>query len=125
MKPLSECHLYTFADTTYLHGRTPQGVTRELCDGGSDIIQLRAKTSTRDDIRRMAEAILPITRQANVGLVINDHPDIASEVGAELCHVGQEDFFDAGGHQENPNTATGRHDVNERARVFSLSSFGG
>ncbi len=44
----------------------------------------------------MAEAILPVTRKAGVGLVINDYPDIAAEVGAELCHLGQEDFFDAG-----------------------------
>ena len=33
---------------------------------------------------------------ANVGLVINDHLEIAREVGAEFCHLGQEDFFDAG-----------------------------
>ena len=44
----------------------------------------------------MAEKILPVTRRANVGLVINDHLDIAREVGAEFCHLGQEDFFDAG-----------------------------
>ena len=44
----------------------------------------------------MAEAILPITRRTNVGLVINDHVDIADELGAEFCHLGQEDFFDAG-----------------------------
>jgi thiamine-phosphate pyrophosphorylase len=44
----------------------------------------------------MAEAILPVTRKAGVGLVINDHPAIARETGAELCHLGQEDFFDAG-----------------------------
>jgi thiamine-phosphate pyrophosphorylase len=31
-----------------------------------------------------------------VGLVINDHLEIAKEVGAEFCHLGQEDFFDAG-----------------------------
>jgi thiamine-phosphate pyrophosphorylase len=44
----------------------------------------------------MAAAILPVTRAAGVGLVINDYPDIAAEVGAEFCHLGQEDFFDAG-----------------------------
>jgi thiamine-phosphate pyrophosphorylase len=60
------------------------------------LIQLRAKKSTPDEIRRMAEKILPVTRRANVGLVINDHPDIARETGAEFCHLGQEDFFDAG-----------------------------
>ena len=44
----------------------------------------------------MAEKILPVTRRANVGLVINDHLEIAREIGAEFCHLGQEDFFDAG-----------------------------
>jgi len=96
MKPLAECKLYAFVDTAYLHGRPPELVAQQLCDGGADLIQLRAKTSTSDEIRRMALAILPITRQANVGLVINDHLSIAREVGAELCHLGQEDFFDAG-----------------------------
>jgi thiamine-phosphate pyrophosphorylase len=44
----------------------------------------------------MAAKILPVTRRANAGLVINDHLEIARELGAELCHLGQEDFFDAG-----------------------------
>jgi thiamine-phosphate pyrophosphorylase len=96
MKPLSDCRLYTFVDTAYLHGRTPELIAQQLCDGGADLIQLRAKTSTPDEVRRMAETILPITRQADVGLVINDHLDIAREVDAEFCHLGQEDFFDAG-----------------------------
>lgn len=96
MKPLSDCKLYAFVDTAYLHGRAPEVVAQQLCDGGADLIQLRAKTSAPDEIRRMAEAILPITRRANVGFVINDYLDIAREVGAEICHLGQEDFFDSG-----------------------------
>jgi thiamine-phosphate pyrophosphorylase len=96
MKPISDCRLYTFVDTAYLRGRAPEWIAQQLCDGGSDLIQLRAKNSTPEEIRKMAEAILPITRQAGVGLVINDHLDIANEVGAEFCHLGQEDFFDAG-----------------------------
>ena len=47
----------------------------------------------------MAGKILPITRRSGVGLVINDHLEIAKEVGAEFCHLGQEDFFDAGHRQ--------------------------
>ena len=96
MKPFTDCKLYAFVDTAYLHGRAPEVVAQQLCDGGADLIQLRAKTSSPAEIRRLAEAILPITRRANVGLVINDHLDIAREVGAEICHLGQEDFFDAG-----------------------------
>ena len=96
MKPLSDCRLYTFVDTAYLRGRLPELVARQLCEGGADLIQLRAKQSSPDEIRRMAKTILPITRAAGVGLVINDHLEIAREVGAEFCHLGQEDFFDAG-----------------------------
>ncbi|HEX5223371.1 MAG TPA: thiamine phosphate synthase [Verrucomicrobiae bacterium] len=96
MKPLADCKLYAFVDTAYLHGCAPEAVAQQLCDGGADLIQLRAKTSTADEIRRMAEVIIPITRRAKVGLVINDHLDIARGVGAEICHLGQEDFFDAG-----------------------------
>ena len=98
MRALADCKLYAFVDTAYLHGRAPEVVAQQLCDGGADLIQLRAKTSPPAEIRRMAEAILPITRRANVGLVINDHLDIAHAVGADICHFGQEDFFDAG-HQ--------------------------
>ena len=96
MKPLSDCLLYTFVDTGYLHGRTPAEVARQLCDGGSDLIQLRAKTLPPEALCRMAEEVLPITSQAGVGLVINDHLSVAVKVGAEFCHLGQEDFFDTG-----------------------------
>jgi thiamine-phosphate pyrophosphorylase len=96
MKPLADCKLYTFVDMAYLHGRAPELVAQQLCDGGSDLIQLRAKKFSPEEIRRMAEKILPITRRANVGLVINDHLEIARELGAEFCHLGQEDFFDTG-----------------------------
>jgi thiamine-phosphate pyrophosphorylase len=96
MKPLADCKLYTFVDTAYLHGRAPELVAQQLCDGGSDLIQLRAKNSSPEEIRRMAEKILPITRRAQVGFVINDHLEIARDLGADICHLGQEDFFDAG-----------------------------
>ena len=96
MKPLDECRLYTFVDTACLQGRKPEEVARQLCDGGADLIQLRAKTSAPEEIRRLAEALLPITEQAGIGLVINDHPRIARQIGAPLCHLGQEDFFNAG-----------------------------
>ena len=96
MKTTADCRLYTFVDMAYLQGRDPGEVAQQLCDGGSDIIQLRAKTSPAGEVLRWAEKILPITRKAGVLLVINDHLEVARAVGAEICHLGQEDFFDAG-----------------------------
>src|SRR4051812_29758904 len=110
---LSACRLYTFIDTAYLRGRPADLVAKQLCAGGSDLIQLRAKQSSVAEIRRMAEKILPITSRANVPLIINDHPSIALELSTIKhlssealltkedppstflgCHLGQEDFFD-------------------------------
>ena len=96
MKPLSDCRLYTFVDTAYLNGRAPAEIARQLCDGGADLVQLRAKGAAPEEVRRLAETILPVTKKAGVGLVINDHPQVALEVGAPLCHLGQEDFFERG-----------------------------
>lgn len=96
MRPLAECRLYAFVDTAYLRGRDPVEVARQLCEGGADLVQLRAKDRPVEEIRRLAERLLPVTQAAGVWLVINDHPEVARQVGAPLCHLGQEDFFDAG-----------------------------
>jgi thiamine-phosphate pyrophosphorylase len=96
MKPLSECRLYAFVDTAYLHGRAPETIARDLCAGGADLIQLRAKSSPPEQVRRLAKILRPVTSVADVGLVVNDDPEIADEVGADFCHLGQEDFFGSG-----------------------------
>jgi thiamine-phosphate pyrophosphorylase len=96
VKTLADARLYTFVDTAYLHGRDPAEVARALCDGGSDLIQLRAKGASLDEVRRLAEAVLPVCEHAGVTFVLNDHPKLALQLGVPFCHLGQEDFFDAG-----------------------------
>lgn len=96
LKPLAAARLYTFVDTAYLHGRDPAEVARQLCDGGSDLVQLRAKGAPIDEVRRLAEAVQPVCERAGVCFVLNDHPQLALQLGAACCHLGQEDFFDAG-----------------------------
>ncbi len=96
MKPLDQCLLYGFVDSAYLDGRDPAELCRQLCDGGTDLVQLRAKDWPIDDIARLAKRLVPIAAEAGVRLVINDRPQLAAEVGAPTAHLGQEDFFDAG-----------------------------
>lgn len=94
-KSLADCRLYTFVDTGYLHHRTPEDLAQSLCEGGADLIQLRAKGVPADQVKQWAERVLPITEQAGVWFVVNDHLEVAKAVGAPLCHLGQEDFFEA------------------------------
>jgi thiamine-phosphate pyrophosphorylase len=96
MKPLDKCLLYTFVDTAYVRDEAVTDVARALCEGGSDLIQLRAKGLDREKVRDLAEEISTVLEDFDVGLVINDYPEIAAAVHAPLCHLGQEDFFDSG-----------------------------
>lgn len=95
MKPLNECRLYTFIDTAYLMGRKPADLARQLCDGGSDLIQLRAKNLRYEQVGQLIDEILPVTNAAGVRLIINDFYSLALHAGAPGFHLGQEDFFDA------------------------------
>lgn len=88
---LAAARLYGIADLGYTHPDDLVSVTRALCEGGVDLLQLRAKKYEPDEIAVFARAMLSVTRDHDVPLIINDHPDIAAEIGAEGVHVGQDD----------------------------------
>jgi thiamine-phosphate pyrophosphorylase len=98
MKPLRDCLLYGFIDWAWLEGREPLTIAEELIRGGVDIIQLRAKGIGPELLLPTARRIARVTKEGGIPLVINDHLRLAQEVGAEYCHLGQEDFFEKG-HQ--------------------------
>lgn len=103
--------LYTFVDTGYLAGRNPVDVAQQLCQGGSDMIQLRAKNSTASEVERLARQLLPVCQHHGVDLVINDHWTVACQTGAPFCHLGQEDFdafSDPSGASQLPASASPR-----------------
>jgi len=65
---------------------------RAALDGGDvACLQLRLKEADDDAVRRAAEVLMPIAQDHEVAFLINDRPDLAAELGADGCHVGQED----------------------------------
>lgn len=100
-KDLTDCKLYGFIDTSYLRNRSPFELARQLCGGGVDIIQLRAKTLSPNQIRRLASPLFEITESAGVHFIINDHPHIALGISSPFVHLGQEDFFGKGFQNAN------------------------
>jgi thiamine-phosphate pyrophosphorylase len=83
--------LYAITDT-YLIPRDRFVETVEAAvRGGATLVQLREKDTPREEIVRLGRAVLEVTRRYGALLIVNDHPSIAKEIGADGVHVGRED----------------------------------
>ena len=89
---LAHARLYGILDLGYTAEDSLERVAQQLCEGGVDIVQLRAKGREECDIEDMANRVAPIFREAGVPFIINDHPELVPSVGADGAHVGQDDF---------------------------------
>ena len=89
---LAAARLYGILDVGYLAEDSLERVAAQLCEGGVDVVQLRAKGRDERDIEEMANHVAPILRDAGVPFIINDHPELVPSVGADGAHVGQDDF---------------------------------
>lgn len=91
MKSIQDARLYGIVDLGYVNPSAVWRMTQALCEGGVDVLQLRAKNMVKSEVERLARLMLPVTREHGVPLVINDHADVAATVGSEGVHVGQDD----------------------------------
>jgi thiamine-phosphate pyrophosphorylase len=84
-------HLYAILDLGYTPEEKAAETTAALLAGGADLLQLRAKGHDPATIRRVAETLIPLCRAAGVPFILNDHPALAAELGADGVHLGQDD----------------------------------
>jgi thiamine-phosphate pyrophosphorylase len=70
-------------------------VERDLLDaalhGGVDLVQLRMKTASDDEILATAGMFAALCTRHGALLILNDRPDLAVRAGADGVHVGQDD----------------------------------
>jgi thiamine-phosphate pyrophosphorylase len=59
--------------------------------GGATMVQLREKDVAPAEVIRLGKEILAVTRRYGALLIVNDHPAVAREIGADGVHVGRED----------------------------------
>ncbi len=71
--------------------RSQKERVREAILGGADVIQLRDKNASDQELLRQAKELLVVTRTLDVPLIINDRAEVAAESGADGVHLGQED----------------------------------
>ena len=91
MRNLSDCRLYGILDLNYVAAADAGRVASAMIDGGVDLIQLRAKTHSLEEIVDLAGKLHAITSAAGIPLIVNDHAEIAAKVPVEGVHLGQDD----------------------------------
>ena len=91
MRSLADASLYAIIDLGYVTAEAGPGILEKLITGGIDIVQLRGKNRTLDELSALAEKLLRLTISAKIPLIANDHAEIARRVEVQGVHVGQDD----------------------------------
>ena len=89
MRSLADAFLYAIIDLGYVNAENAPAILEELIAGEIDIVQLRGKNRSLDELSALAEKLL--TMSANIPLIANDHAEIAQRVEVQGVHVGQDD----------------------------------
>lgn len=91
MRHLSDCRLYGIVDLAYVALSDVVRVAEAMIAGGVDLIQLRGKKQSIDELCQIAGALHEVTKRSNTPLVANDYIEIGQRVPVEGIHVGQDD----------------------------------
>lgn len=84
--------LYAIIDTQALKGRSHLEVARQIISGGSKIIQLRDKYTSKKELLPVAQELKKLCESNNVLFIVNDHLDLALACNADGLHLGQDDL---------------------------------
>ena len=113
MRIFESAGLYVVTSAEMSAGRTTLEVIRCCLDAGVKLIQLREKNLALPQYRKLAEDALAMTREVDALLIINDHLDVALEVGADGCHLGQGDEAMTIARERAPDLILGASTHNE------------
>ena len=91
MRTLCECRLYGIVDLGYIEESEAACVVEQMIEGGVDLIQLRGKGKSLDELADYAARLHELTARSSTPLIVNDHAEIASQLPVEGVHVGQDD----------------------------------
>jgi thiamine-phosphate pyrophosphorylase len=91
MRSLHECRLYGIIDLGYAERRDAARIVEQMVEGGVDLIQLRGKTKSIEELMELSDELHELTAKSSTPLIVNDHAEIARRVPVEGVHVGQDD----------------------------------
>ena len=89
---LSSRPLYGILDLGYVSAADAPRVLEQMLAGGVDLVQLRAKGRPLDQVAALALPLQRLCTAAGIPFILNDHPQLASALGLDGVHVGQDDL---------------------------------
>jgi thiamine-phosphate pyrophosphorylase len=95
LQRLARARLYAIVDTGYVELDRIPDVTEQLVLGGVDLIQLRAKKQTLEQITILGHTMRDVIPSDGPLFILNDHPQLLGGIGgmgADGIHVGQDDL---------------------------------
>jgi thiamine-phosphate pyrophosphorylase len=90
--PLGRARLYAILDLAYVAPNEVASVAESVLQGGADVLQLRGKKQSPNELREIGAELHRLTKSAGVPLIINDHAEVARDLAAEGLHLGQDDL---------------------------------
>ncbi len=93
-------------------------------EGGARLVQYRNKTASPDLRATQAASLVRVCRAAGIPLLINDHPDIATTLGADGVHLGEDDGDVAAARARIPGGLLGVSCYNEVRRAIEAERQG-
>jgi thiamine-phosphate pyrophosphorylase len=76
----------------FVTGIVPERVLAAALAGGVDVVQLREKDASDDELLAAGRLFRRLTRAAGALFVVNDSPELALRCEADGVHVGQDDL---------------------------------
>jgi len=92
MRKIKEGSLYLVISEECGRGRDALEVAGSAIAGGVDIIQMREKNKTPEELKDLAVKLAVLCKKRKIPLIINDDPALAKDADADGVHLGQEDL---------------------------------
>ncbi len=90
--PAPDCRLYLITPPKIDDlPRFLRSLGEALSAGDVAALQVRLKDAPDSEIERITRAVLPVAQAHDVAVILNDRPDLASKLGCDGVHIGQDD----------------------------------
>lgn len=91
-RALAEARLYGILDLSYVESAMACSITEKMLAGGVQVVQLRAKNHPIETVAKLGRTLGVLCREQGVPFIVNDHPSLVMEIGADGAHIGQDDI---------------------------------